>query len=278
MEKRHLLDALRHDTLKRLVFSFDLYGTHVDLRARDSMLKVLDGTHAVIVPRLVEALTASELRQVCADRGVAKSGPRDQLAEALLTTRTPAHADPTRGPAQPAGPAPVAPPLSFVAIDFETADYYRDSACAVALVRVEHGRITERAHALIRPPRSQFLFTSLHGISWHHVKDQPAFRGVWERLRPLLRGVPYLAAHNAPFDRSVLKACCEAADLTPPALPFLCTMRLARARFGHLGSARLNVVCQHLRIPLQHHHAGSDAEACARIILSVGDPATQYIR
>lgn len=286
MEKRHLLDALRHDTLKRLVISFDLYGTGVDLRVRDSMLKVLDGTRKVTVPHLVEALNAAELRQVCAHRGVDARGPRDQLSEALLMQRArpavvdpPAPVRPLPAAAPPPASAPVpGPPLSFVAIDFETADYYRDSACAVALVRVEQGHITERVQALIRPPRSQFVFTHLHGISWHHVKDQPEFSGVWSRLRPLLRGVRYLAAHNAPFDRSVLRACCEAGGVAPPELPFLCTMRLARSRFGHLGSAKLNVVCQHLRIPLQHHQAGSDAEACARIILSVGALATQFIR
>jgi DNA polymerase-3 subunit epsilon len=30
---------------------------------------------------------------------------------------------------------------------------------------------------------------------------------------------------------------------------------------------KLSSVCEHLDIPLNHHEAGSDAEACARIIL-----------
>ena len=46
--------------------------------------------------------------------------------------------------------------MNFVAIDFETADYQRDSACAVALVRVESGKIVAREHRLIRPPRRTF--------------------------------------------------------------------------------------------------------------------------
>ena len=49
----------------------------------------------------------------------------------------------------------------FVAIDFETADYGPDSACAVALVRVEGSRIVRRSYFLIRPPRrSLFLLLS----------------------------------------------------------------------------------------------------------------------
>src|SRR5205085_9653487 len=52
--------------------------------------------------------------------------------------------------------SPLAAP--FVAIDFETADHGRDSACAVALVRVERGRIVRRETRRIRPPRSRFFF------------------------------------------------------------------------------------------------------------------------
>ena len=44
---------------------------------------------------------------------------------------------------------------TFVAIDFETADYGRDSACALALVRVEAGVIVQRAFHYVRPPHIQ---------------------------------------------------------------------------------------------------------------------------
>jgi len=53
----------------------------------------------------------------------------------------------------------------FVAIDFETADHGADSACAVGLVRVRDGRIAEQVTQLIRPPRQQFAFTWVHGIT-----------------------------------------------------------------------------------------------------------------
>jgi hypothetical protein len=48
----------------------------------------------------------------------------------------------------------------FVALDFETADQGRDSACSIALVRVERQVIVHREHHLIRPPRRNFAFTS----------------------------------------------------------------------------------------------------------------------
>jgi DNA polymerase III epsilon subunit-like protein len=45
-------------------------------------------------------------------------------------------------------------PLTFVGLDFETADHGADSACAVGLVRVEDDRIIRREHYLIRPTRN----------------------------------------------------------------------------------------------------------------------------
>jgi DNA polymerase-3 subunit epsilon len=156
---------------------------------------------------------------------------------------------------------------TFAAIDFETADYGRDSACAVAVVRVEGLTIVERAHFLIRPPRRQFVFSYLHGISWNDVVDAPTFRQAWPALQQRLAGVEFLAAHNASFDRSVLHTCCERARLRTPLHPFECTVRLARALWN-IYPTKLPDVCRHLRIPLRHHDAGSDAEACARIVIA----------
>ena len=42
----------------------------------------------------------------------------------------------------------------FAAIDFETANYARDSACAVGITIVQAGRITTRESRLIRPART----------------------------------------------------------------------------------------------------------------------------
>jgi DNA polymerase-3 subunit epsilon len=156
---------------------------------------------------------------------------------------------------------------NFVAIDFETADYWPDSACAVGLVRVEGNRIVRRSHFLIRPPRRRFVFTYLHGITWEMVAQAPNFGELWPELSSLLAGAAFLSAHHAPFDRHVLLTCCEAYGLQPPALPFVCTVKLAR-RTWNLFPTRLPDVCAHLDIPLTHHQAASDAEACAKIILA----------
>ncbi len=156
---------------------------------------------------------------------------------------------------------------SFVALDFETADHGRDSACAIGLVRVENSRIVERVHYLIRPPRPQILFTHIHGICWSDVVDQPEFGSLWQHIAPVLEGVDFLAAHNAQFDQGVLYACCDAHRITRPSHPFVCTVQLARKTWK-LYPTKLPNVCEYLGIDLNHHQALSDAEACARIVLA----------
>ena len=156
---------------------------------------------------------------------------------------------------------------TFVAIDFETADFPPDSACAVGLVRVEGGVIVERVTSLLRPPRRRFVFTHIHGLRWEDVRGAPTFARAWPALSSILEGASFLAAHNAGFDRAVLYACCDRAGLERPELPFECTVRLARARWKQRPN-RLPDVCARLGVPLRHHDAGSDAEACARIVLA----------
>ncbi|SYZ74620.1 DNA polymerase III epsilon subunit-like 3'-5' exonuclease (fragment) [Candidatus Zixiibacteriota bacterium] len=154
----------------------------------------------------------------------------------------------------------------FVALDFETANYYPNSACALALVRVENGLIIDRKVELIRPPDRQFAFTWLHGIAWDDVVDKPSFADLWPQFRDFIKGAKFLAAHNASFDRGVLRTCCFEAGITQPRIRFVCTMKLAREKWN-IYPTRLPDVCGRFGIPLNHHDPLSDAEACARIIM-----------
>jgi DNA polymerase-3 subunit epsilon len=159
---------------------------------------------------------------------------------------------------------------TFVAIDFETADYNRHSACAVGLVRVVNGKIVDQASQLLRPPDRWFHFTYLHGMDWDDVADAPTFAQYYPDLKRFIKGADFLAAHNAPFDRSVLDACCEYAGLSVPRAPFVCSMKIAQDELG-LYPVNLESVCRSLRIKLNHHDPLSDAWACARIILKASE-------
>jgi DNA polymerase-3 subunit epsilon len=156
--------------------------------------------------------------------------------------------------------------MNILALDFETADFGRDSACALGLAMIEDGTITDTHSILIRPPRRSFQFTYIHGITWDDVKTKPTFAEHWNELDAWFRRADFLAAHNAPFDRGVLRSCCEQAGIAAPAKPFLCTVRLSR-KLWHLKPAALPNVCSHFGIALKHHDAASDTLACASIMV-----------
>lgn len=169
---------------------------------------------------------------------------------------------------------------NFVAIDFETADYGADSACAIGLVKVRGNRVVAKHAALIRPPRRSFVFTYLHGIRWGDVKAAPHFGDIWPALETHLDGADFVLAHNASFDRGVLETCCAVHGLAAPEIPYVCTVKLARA-IWNIRPTRLPNVCRYLNIDLRNHHdAVADALACARIGLAAlkeGYPLTSGI-
>ncbi len=154
----------------------------------------------------------------------------------------------------------------ILALDFETASHSPDSACALGLALIENGRIIGEDAFLIRPPAPEFVFTYIHGLCWDDVADAPPFDEAWSRLEPWLENLDWLAAHNAPFDRGVLNACCRTYRLASVDHPFICTVQVARQVWG-IYPTKLPLVCRALDIPLKHHDAASDASACAQILV-----------
>ncbi|MBI5731051.1 MAG: 3'-5' exonuclease [Ignavibacteriales bacterium] len=156
--------------------------------------------------------------------------------------------------------------MNFLAIDFETANYYRDSACAVGLVRVENLQIVERKCLLIKPPSKWFVFSYLHGITWEDVKEQLDFGSLWNEIEPFFAGIDFVVAHNSSFDSSVLRALCNRYNLEMPNINFKCTVNISRKLWG-IYPTKLSDVCNKFGIPLQHHEAMSDTLACAEIMI-----------
>ena len=155
---------------------------------------------------------------------------------------------------------------TFAAIDFETASRDPGSAISVGVVRVEDGMVVGEHEALIRPPEgTEFEFTSLHGIGPEEVTRARSFAEVWRSLQPLVERVWFLAAHNAAFERRVLRTCWRRSG-REERTRFLCTMELAREVWG-IYPTRLPDVCRELGIPLRHHRSSSDAGACAEVVL-----------
>lgn len=160
--------------------------------------------------------------------------------------------------------------MNFTAIDFETATGKRSSACAVGIVTVENGIITEEYFSLIRPPDNAYfgMNIAVHGIRPHDTISAPSFGELYPEIRERLQNRT-LVAHNEVFDRSVLKRTMEHYGLDYKELSLAerweCTMRLYKAK-GFV-PYKLNSCCERLGIPLNHHEALSDAIGCAHLYL-----------
>jgi DNA polymerase-3 subunit epsilon len=160
--------------------------------------------------------------------------------------------------------------MNFTAIDFETATGRRESACAVGIVTVEDGIITEEYYSLIQPPGNTYfgMNIAVHGIRPQDTLRAPTFHSLYPEIRARLQDRT-IVAHNEVFDRSVLKRTMEYYDLFYGELGLAdrweCTMRIYKAK-GFV-PCRLNSCCERLGIPLNHHEALSDAIGCAKLYL-----------
>jgi len=157
--------------------------------------------------------------------------------------------------------------MRFAALDFETANVARNSACAVAIAVVEDGQIVRSWSTLIRPPQLFFQFTSIHGITARDVANAPTFAEIHDQILEHLEGAAFVAAHNASFDKSVMRATCDHFTLSHPVPPWTCTVKMARDAWD-LRPTKLPDVCRHLGLSLKHHDALSDTLACANIAIA----------
>ena len=157
--------------------------------------------------------------------------------------------------------------MDFVAIDFETANSQRDSACALGAVVIKNDKIVERRYSLINPHVEFHRYcTKVHGITKEAVASSPSFQDIYPVVFKMLDNCD-LFAHNASFDAAVLKASCESRGLETPAFNQYCSVEMSRKAWPELTYHRLDALCEHFNITFKHHNAIEDATACALIVL-----------
>ncbi len=159
--------------------------------------------------------------------------------------------------------------MDFIAIDFETANANRSSACSLGLVEVREGMIISEHVWLIDPEQAfDYRNIQIHGITPAMVSGQPTFHELWPTLEPLLQG-KQIVAHNASFDMSVLRYCLDKSLIDYPSFQYYCTYLLSKKLLQDMPSFKLNVIADYYDIPLNHHEALDDARACAKILLKL---------
>lgn len=167
-------------------------------------------------------------------------------------------------------PQPTA--CDFVAIDFETANETRGSACAVGVTLMSGDHVLASGSTLINPETYFNPYcTAVNGISERDVAGAPTIRELWPALSELLDGA-LVVAHNASFDMSVLQHSAARYEVTDgPSFEVLCTYRMARVVWPGLPSYSLGYVAPWRGITFHHHEAGDDSRACALLAVAICD-------
>jgi DNA polymerase-3 subunit epsilon len=160
----------------------------------------------------------------------------------------------------------------FIVVDTETNGLggERCELTEVGAVLVGGGELHDRWSSLVRTSaplrRGIQRFT---GISQAMVDAAPALELVLPQLSQRL-AERVLVAHNAPFDRRVLRQAFARTGLVWPEPPVICTAALARAMLPLQRERRLAALADALGIEVRiAHRALADAETCARVLCAL---------
>jgi DNA polymerase-3 subunit epsilon len=146
--------------------------------------------------------------------------------------------------------------ITFTVLDVETTGLSASSGdriCEIALLRLRGGKTLDSFESLIDPERSISPgAAAVNGLSDFHLRGQPLFAQVAERVQALLEGA-VLVAHNAPFDLGFLAA--EWRRLRwPPRMGFTVDTLLLARRLYAFRHNNLADVARALRVRIDREH------------------------
>lgn len=156
----------------------------------------------------------------------------------------------------------------YIAFDVETPNSHNNRMSAIGISVIENKKITEKFFSLVNPETYFSAFNiELTGITPQAVENSPTFPELWKKIKPLMTG-GILVAHNAAFDMKVLATCLRDYGIaTDRYKKYACTVQLGRKCYPELPNHKLNTMCDHLNIKLNHHQADSDSIACGKLLI-----------
>ena len=167
--------------------------------------------------------------------------------------------------------------MDFVAIDFETANESRNSACSLGVCVVENNKIIEKRHWFMKPYEMRFnqMNVWIHGITEEQVRNEKNMQDLWEEIRGYIEN-RLVIAHNASFDVSVLKKTLEAYNIEYPNLEYVCTMNMAKNAYSRIENLKLNTIAEVVGIEFKHHDALEDSVCCAKVFINMCESLNIY--
>lgn len=161
---------------------------------------------------------------------------------------------------------------SYCAVDIETTGLSpkNDAIIEIAAVRVCGGQLAGSFSSLINPGVSiSEEITKINGITNSMVEDAPAIDDVLPKFLDFLSDSVFVA-HNSPFDLSFINEALMRRYYQKMVNPIICTLKLSKMIYPNFESHSLGSVTKKLKITMDNHHrALSDAEACAKILISL---------
>ena len=147
----------------------------------------------------------------------------------------------------------------IVCFDIETTGLKvtTEAITEIGAVVLKNGQITDTFQTFVNPQRRLTPeIIGLTGITDAMLADAPSLKEALTAFLKFVNGRP-LAAHNAPFDISFIRAGCEKVGL-PFDPTYVDSLILAQNLLPELHKYKLDIVADYLDLPAFNHHRASD--------------------
>ena len=156
----------------------------------------------------------------------------------------------------------------IVCFDIETTGLKvtQEAITEIGAVRLRNGEIVETFQTFVDPERRLTPeIIGLTGITDDMLRGAPKLKDALTAFLAFAGGAP-LAAHNAEFDISFIRAGCRKCSI-PFEPTYIDTLILAQNLLPGLGKYKLDIVAEHLQLPqFNHHRASDDAVPVAQML------------
>lgn len=164
----------------------------------------------------------------------------------------------------------------FIAIDCEKASNKPASLCSIGIACFKHGKIKDTKEYIIKPYPFEFyngavINDTYHGVPLSVYENAPTIDKVWLRISKYFnKGV--LVGHGINGDLQAVQLALEhyGIEYTPPGQnECVCTNIASIYTYPEVESHKLKALCDYLEIPVNPHHALSDAKAAGYLLLDM---------
>lgn len=156
-------------------------------------------------------------------------------------------------------------PEKYLVLDVETANRTRDSICQIGITYVCNNSVKSNVCINLNPECEFEAYNmSLHQITPQAVKDAITFQQSYDTLKKILENIPVF--HHGDFDPQSILASCKRYRLPYINAKWINSIDYFKKYWPNYPSYELSILCKYHKIEFQHHDAGHDSLATARLL------------